>query len=85
MTRIRSNISGITTTFVIPVSSSMLRKTMPFAVPGRWRTMTQPGHAHQPAVGNLREIARRRHAQFVHLRRRRYAIGCRPMVMPVPR
>ena len=26
-----------------PVSSSSVRKTTPFAVPGRWRVMTMPG------------------------------------------
>src|SRR5207247_1554486 len=41
-TRWRAKIGGVTITFAIPVSSSRDRKTKPFAVPGRWRTMTLP-------------------------------------------
>src|SRR5439155_1271935 len=41
-TRWRAKIGGVTITFAIPVSSSRERKTKPFAVPGRWRTMTLP-------------------------------------------
>lgn len=28
--------------FAMPVTSSMLKHTTPFALPGRWRTMTLP-------------------------------------------
>jgi hypothetical protein len=34
--------NGIMMRLKMLVSSSTLKKTTPFAVPGRWRTMTQP-------------------------------------------
>ena len=37
-----ANKPGVTITLAMPVSSSRLRKTKPFAVPGRWRTITLP-------------------------------------------
>ena len=36
-------------TFAIPVSSSSERKTKPFAVPGRWRTITLPATRTRPS------------------------------------
>ena len=35
-------MSGTTTALAVPVSSSRVMKQNPFAVPGRWRTMTRP-------------------------------------------
>ena len=37
-----STSQGWTTTLVRPVSSSSVTKTMPVAVPGRWRPVTMP-------------------------------------------
>jgi len=33
---------GLTIAFASPVSSSSVMKQKPFAVPGRWRVMTEP-------------------------------------------
>jgi chromate transporter len=41
----RSNRFGVTTMFTSPVSSSNVRKTNPFAVPGRCRQITSPATA----------------------------------------
>ena len=40
--RCLSNTSGQTTRLAIPVSSSMVMNTTPFALPGRWRISTSP-------------------------------------------
>ena len=36
------DLPGVMQHFTIPVSSSKLKKTNPFAVPGRWRVITHP-------------------------------------------
>ena len=42
--------SGRMIRFTTPVSSSMVSKTMPEAVPGRWRIKHQAGHLHPSAL-----------------------------------
>ena len=37
-----STSDGQTITFTLPVSSSSVKNSTPFAVPGRWRTVTMP-------------------------------------------
>ena len=47
-----------TTMFAVPVSSSRVRNTTPFAVPGRWRQVTSPATATRtPAGGIVRSAA----------------------------
>src|SRR5947199_308910 len=81
--RRRAKRPGVTMTFAIPVSSSRLRNTKPFAVPGRWRTITLPAtRTRAPSSPRARSIARvtPRAASAA----RRSAIGCGPSVTPVP-
>ena len=51
--------------FAIPVSSSILKNTNPLAVPGRWRTITQPATFHPRAVAHAFQISRARHLQRI--------------------
>jgi hypothetical protein len=55
--RWRRNKSGRTIAWAIPVSSSSVRKTKPFAVPGRWRTMTAPAARTRAPSGSSRSRA----------------------------
>ena len=58
--RSRSYRSGRTMMLTRPVSSSRVRNRKPLAVPGRWRQITAPGHAHAcPSRSRGRSHARR--------------------------
>ena len=52
---------------MMPVSSSMLRKTKPLAVPGRWRTMTAPAMRTRRPLGMCARSMARVTPQRVHL------------------
>src|SRR5262245_55051932 len=72
MSRSRANRSGRTMMLATPVSSSRVRNTKPFAVPGRWRVMTMPDRS---------QIAGAHHAagrQFVAPQRHRVAPDRQP-------
>src|SRR6184192_2898593 len=78
--RSRMKRSGRTMMFAMPVSSSRVRNTKPFAVPGRWRVMTMPAtRTRRPCRATRRSIARDtpRAASSSRLS----AIGCRPMAL----
>ena len=65
---------GVTIAFMMPVSSSMLRKTKPLAVPGRWRTITLPAmRTMRPSGIRARCIAGTTPSAFISMRR--HAIG----------
>ena len=69
--------------FEMPVSSSSVRNTNPFAVPGRWRVMTMPAtRTRRPfrALGRSEARSTPRSDRSP----RRSAIGCGPMVRPMP-
>ncbi|MCU0256525.1 MAG: carbohydrate binding family 9 domain-containing protein [Vicinamibacterales bacterium] len=78
-----SNRSGRTMTLAMPVSSSSVRKQKPLAVPGRWRVITAPAtRTRRPCRAPGRSAARRTPRSA---RSRRFsAMGCGPMVRPVP-
>ncbi len=71
-------------TLLMPVSSSMERKMKPSAVPGRWRAMTAPAAMHAAAIGMLLQFACGEDALARAVRARRKAMGCGPVVRPVP-
>src|SRR5260370_14828869 len=74
-------MSGFTITFEIPVSSSRLKKTKPFAVPGRCRAITHPATRVYCPSGTRGKS----HARFtcsLDRASRQYVIGCGPVLMP---
>ena len=54
--RKRSRIGGQTIRLAIPVSSSMVMKTTPLALPGRWRISTIPAIASRRSTGRSGEV-----------------------------
>ena len=60
--RCRSNTSGRTITLDRPASSSRVRNTIPFAVPGALPRDHRAGHAHAPATSGAHEFVRPHHA-----------------------
>ena len=57
---ILSNSFGLIIALAIPVSSSMLKNTNPFAVPGLCRAITPPGNAHVMPSGKSANSAAQR-------------------------
>src|SRR6266849_7264155 len=82
--RFRSKVGGSITMLEMPVSSSSERKTNPFAVPGRWRTMHSPPARTRCPLRILGSSAALRTPS-----RRNLSLssdtGCCPTVIPVPR
>jgi len=75
---------GITAALLVPVSSSSVMKHIPFAVPGRWRTITRPAiFAHWPLRACLRSALFR--TPRCCNSSRRYFTMCGPTVMPLAR
>ncbi len=68
----------------VPNSSSTVKNTTPFALPGRWRTSTRPARRSQrPSRSEARSAVV---ALLTRARRgRSRASGCAPSVSPVPR
>ena len=69
----------------VPVSSSSVRNRKPFAVPGRWRTITAPAARAPSAVGHAAQLGGGEHAARAQLTRGDDDMRCAPVVRPVPR
>jgi hypothetical protein len=81
----RSKRWGVTTTLIRPVSSSSVRKTNPFAVPGRWRQITSPAVATRSPSRPCRSRSIALRTPFGWSTGRTCTIGCPASEIPVMR
>ena len=82
--RKRRKIRGVRMAFAVPVSSSSVRKQKPFAVPGRWRTITCPAVRTARPFGASPSAAVRSTPR-ASSSARRWASTCGPVVTPLRR